>query len=339
VPAVGFTLAIVFASSSGATAAPSYLSGTKTPTFDFPAARVPAPVANVAGGSQHSVVPATPSVTFPTPKFDFIWSLGDPLFCGAPRPSETSEAVDEARKIGPPAAGAAARGVRVLILGDSTACSLYPGMKAVGDEVGVSVAQAAVFGCGMASGEITTTRGEQITPHTERCPEMVDAAQIPAVAEMRPDVVIWMSLWEKSDMIAGGRTIVSGTPEGDAEMLRRMDAALTRVTAYGAKVVLVTVAAPAPNDAEGASNTSNAVDDAGYARLDRIDRIFARRHPDQVTLVDLAHRLCPGGPPCPEDVDGIRMRPDGRHFTPTAATIEAEWLLPKVVAVAHPSTR
>jgi hypothetical protein len=221
------------------------------------------------------------------------------------------------------------------VLGDSTACSLYPGMKAVGDEVGSSVAQAAVFGCGMASGDITTTRGEQITPHSERCPEMVEAAQVPAVSEMRPDVVIWMSLWEKSDVVVNGKILVSGTPAGDAEMLRRMNQTLARVTAYGAKVVLLTVAAPAPNDAQGTNNASTKADDDGYARLDSIDRRFAALHPGKVTLVDLAHRLCPDGPPCPEDVDGLRMRPDGRHFTPTAAAIEARWLMPQIVATMH----
>jgi hypothetical protein len=269
------------------------------------------------------------------PKFNFIWSFGDPLFCGEPRPSETREADVAARGAGPVKLPASAAGLRVLVLGDSTACSFYPGMKAVGDEVGASVAQAAVFGCGMASGEITTTRGEQITPHSERCPEMVDAAQVPAVAEMRPDVVLWMSLWEKSDMIANGATLVSGTPAGDAEMLRRMNEALARVTAYGAKVVLVTVAAPAPNDAQGTNNVDTKADDDGYARLDSLDRRFAAAHPGQVTLVDLAHRLCPAGPPCPETVDGIRMRPDGRHFTPAAAAIEARWLLPQIVATVH----
>ncbi len=221
----------------------------------------------------------------------------------------------------------------MLVLGDSTACSIFPGLKAVGDEVGASVAQAAVFGCGMASGDVTTTRGEQITPHSERCPAMVESAQVPAVAEMRPDVVLWMSLWEKSDMIVNGKTLVSGTPAGDAEMLQRMDATLRRVTKYGAKVVLVTIAAPAPNDAEGTVSTTRAVDEAGYARLDSLDRRFAAAHPDAVTLVDLAHRICPNGPTCPETVDGVRMRPDGRHFDPTAASIAAQWLMPRIVAV------
>ncbi len=329
-PAVACTLAVVLVSSTGATAAPSYLSGSQKPGFDYAG-----PPANRTGSVASPATPQVPSVTFAPPKVNFIWALGDPLFCGTPRPSETKAAVTEARKLGPPVLPSSAPNLKILLLGDSTACSIFPGMKAVGDEVGESVAQAAVFGCGMASGQITTTRGEQITPHSERCPQMVEAAQVPALAQMRPDVVLWMSLWEKSDIVANGRTLVSGTPAGDAEMLRRMNAELARVTAYGAKVVLVTLAAPAPNDAETTNNVNQSVDNAGYARLDAIDRRFAALHPDQITLVDLARRLCPSGPPCPENVDGMRMRPDGRHFTPTAAAYESEWLLPQIVAAAR----
>lgn len=334
-PSVAFTLAIVLASSTGATAAPSYLSGSQTPVFDYagPPATPPSSVPAAPGPTTPKA--KLPTVSFTPPKPNFIWALGDPLFCGTPRPSETKEALTEARKLGPPAVPSSAPNLKILILGDSTACSLFPGMKAVGDEAGESVAQAAVFGCGMASGQITTTRGEQITPHSERCPQMVEAAQVPALAQMRPDVVIWMSLWEKSDMVANGKTLVSGTAAGDAEMLRRMNADLARVTAYGAKVVLVSIAAPAPNDAETTNDVNKSVDDASYARLDAINTRFVSMHPDQVTLVDLAHHLCPSGPPCPETVDGIRTRPDGRHFTPTAAALESQWLLPRVVAAAR----
>jgi hypothetical protein len=116
-------------------------------------------------------------------------------------------------------------------------------------------------------------------------------------------------------------------------MLRRMNATLARVTQYGAKVLMVTDAPPAPNDAQGTTTSSNAVDDASYARLDSINRRFAALHRDSVTLVDLTPRLCANGPPCPEFVSGLRMRPDGRHFTPTAATIQANWLMPQILAI------
>jgi peptidoglycan/LPS O-acetylase OafA/YrhL len=339
-PAVGATLTVVVASGAGASAPPSYLTGSSRPSFAYPSA--PTPRAPTTSSDRRLRVQRAPTVraatrelaapTITPPEMDGPWGFGDPLFCSNPRPQEVREADNEARRLGPPDLVRPATNLRILVLGDSTACSLFPGLKAVDDEVGAATAQAAVFGCGIASGQITTTRGEQITPHTERCPAMVEAAQVPAVDIMRPDVVVWMSLWEKSDMVADGRTLVSGTPAGDAEMLRRMDATLARVTAYGAKVVLLTVAAPAPNDAQGTNDTSNGVDDAGYARLDRLDREFGRHHPGTVTVVDLARELCPNGPPCPENVDGLRMRPDGRHFTPTAATIEAHWILPQLVA-------
>jgi peptidoglycan/LPS O-acetylase OafA/YrhL len=295
-PMIAISLTIVVTSASGATPPPSYMTGVKPP------------------------------------KADFIWNYGDPLYCGTPQPAEMKEATSQARELGTPKTDQPTKDVRILLLGDSTACSFYPGLKAVGNEVGAQVQQAAVFGCGMASGYITTTRGEQITPNSQRCPEMVRGFQVPAIKAMRPDIVVWMSLWEKSDIISHGKTLVSGTPEWDAEMLRRMDAELKRVTKYGAKVAMLMIPPPAPNEAEGTSNDSTReVDVASYQRLDRIQRKFAALHPDSVVLVDLADRVCPGGAPCPEEVRGVRLRPDGRHFTPTAGAIEAHWLVAQLM--------
>jgi hypothetical protein len=296
IPLVAISLTIVVTSASGATPPPSYMTGVKPP------------------------------------KADFIWNYGDPLYCGTPRPAEIQEATSQARDLGTPKTQQSPNGVRILLLGDSTACSFYPGLKAVGNEVGAQVQQAAVFGCGMASGYITTTRGEQITPNSQRCPEMVRAFQVPAIKAMQPDIVVWMSLWEKSDIISHGKTLVSGTPEWDAEMLRRMDVELKRITRYGAKVAMLSIPPPAPNEAEGTSNDSTReVDVASYERLDRIQRKFAALHPESVVLVDLADRVCPGGAPCPEEVRGVRLRPDGRHFTPTAGAVEAHWLVAQLM--------
>jgi len=342
--AVAGTFAIVLASTTGASPAPNYLAGSEVPpSIALPAnstlaasrgARTAtASTAMSPGTSAPARIPAAPNYV-PPPHTNFPWSYGDPLFCGMPRQSETDDAIHEAHKLGPPKLAQNAAGMRVLIVGDSTACSLYPGLKAVGDEVGADVYQAAVFGCGVASGQITTTRGEQITPHTERCPFMVDEAVTPAIHELRPQIVVWMSIWEKSDLVVGNQTLVSGTPAGNAAMLARMNAELAHLTVYGAKVVVLTEAAAAPNDAQGVDNTSNSVDNASYVRLNTILEEFAEQNRGQVTLVDLAAQICPNGPPCPEDVDGLRLRPDGRHFTPTAASIEARWLMPQLVAVA-----
>ena len=344
-PALGVTLAIVLASTTGAAPAPNYLAGTRRPprvsfssafaskrTTRTPPSGLGPPGTGTPGTGQ--ALPSAPAVDFtPAAHKTYPWSYGDPLFCDNPRPGETREAVDEARTLGPPDYARDAEGLRILLVGDSTACSLYPGLEAVGRETGSFVAQAAVFGCGVASGQITTTRNEQITPHSQRCQEMVNEAVDPAVAELRPQLVVWMSIWEKSDLVVGNETLRSGTPAGDDAMLQRMDWELARLTAYGAKVVVLTEAAAAPNDAQGIDNTSNAIDNESYARLNRILARFAAQNPDQVTLVDLAEQVCPGGPPCPRVVDGLQLRPDGRHFTPKAAAIEARWLMPEIVPV------
>jgi peptidoglycan/LPS O-acetylase OafA/YrhL len=276
------------------------------------------------------IVVISASAVGASPPPGFIWGYGDPLLCGTPRPSETHEAVTAQARSGPLALPASARGQRILIVGDSTACSLWPGLNAVGNASGIATDQGSVFGCGVASGEITTTRNESITPHSSRCPELVDADESAALARSRPTIVLWMSIWEKSDLVVDGHTVVAGTPAGEKEIMARMDAALARLTAGGAHVVMITEAAPAPNPAQGTQTTSIKADDDGYARLNALLARFQARHADQVTLVDLASKLCPSGPPCPAVVDRLHARPDGRHFTPTAATWAARYILTQI---------
>ena len=303
-PAVVVTAVAVMASAGGARVAPDYLVGDQGE-----GARL---AAETAGADEE-------------------FHLGDPLPCGAPSDPARAEADAALQGLGPLALPPGSEGLRILAVGDSTMCSLYPGLLAAAARAGSPIDTAAVVGCGVASGETTTTRGEQVTPNSHRCPRLVDAALDRAFERIDPDVVVWMSVWEKSDLVAEAGTLVSGTEEAEAEIQRRMDGALAGLTAGGAHVVVLTVPAAAPNDAQGLANTSNAVDDASYVRLDGILRRFADRHPDEVTLVDLAARLCPGGPPCPAEVDGTRVRPDGRHLTPAAAAGVAHWLLPQVL--------
>ena len=105
----------------------------------------------------------------------FIWGYGDPLLCGHRARARRARRSRPYARSGPLALPASARGQRVLLVGDSTACSLWPGLNAVGDAAGIATDQGSVFGCGVASGEITTTRNEAITPHSSRCPELVDS--------------------------------------------------------------------------------------------------------------------------------------------------------------------
>jgi hypothetical protein len=273
---------------------------------------------------------AAPTTTKGPPQY--FWSYGDPLICGAPTPIETAGAIGAERRSGPLPLPASVRNQRVLLVGDSTACSLWPGVNAVGNAVGVATYQGSVFGCGIASGQITTTRNESITPHSSRCPALVAWALPNALARARPTVVIWMSTWEKSDLVVAGHTVIANTPQWQAEIMARMDRALALLTAGGARVVVVTEAAPGPNPGAPRGSSDPNADDAGYVRLNALLQRFRARHPDQVTLVDLARQLCPSGPPCPALVAGARPRPDGRHFTPAGATWAARWVFSQIFA-------
>jgi peptidoglycan/LPS O-acetylase OafA/YrhL len=266
------------------------------------------------------------------PPPSYIWGLGDPLVCGTPRPAETKEAVDANTKAGPLQLPSDASKQRLLLVGDSSACSLWPGLDAAATSAGMTADKGSVFGCGVASGQITTTRNEPITPHSERCPVLTDETETKALAAARPTTVIWMSIWEKSDLVDGTKTIVAGTPEWEREINDRMDAALARLRAGGAHVVLVTEAAPAPNPAQATQGTNDVNENAGYGRLNDLLRRFQARHPKDVSLVDLATKVCPSGPPCPENVEGLHARPDGHHFTPAASTWAARWLLEQMFA-------
>jgi hypothetical protein len=270
-----------------------------------------------------------------TPPPSFIWGLGDPLVCGQPRPEETAEAVAAAQQAGSLSLSSSAASERILLVGDSTACSLWPGLNAAGNVQGIPSDQGSVFGCGVASDQITTTRNEAITPNSTRCHDLVDSTIRGALARARPTVVVWMSIWEKSDLVVEGRTVVAGTPDGESEIMQRMDDALARLTVGGARVVLVTEAAPAPNPAQSTETTDPRADDAGYLRLNELLRRFAARHADNVTLVDLAAKVCPTGPPCPENVEGLHARPDGHHFTPTAAVWAARFVLTSMLGTAR----
>jgi sugar lactone lactonase YvrE len=66
-------------------------------------------------------------------------------------------------------------------------------------------------------------------------------------------------------------------------------------------------------------------------------RRFAARHPGRITVIDLARRLCPQGPPCRPVVDGRQPRPDGAHFDAPGSVWAAHWVLAQLAHAAGAS--
>jgi peptidoglycan/LPS O-acetylase OafA/YrhL len=130
----------------------------------------------------------------------------NPLPCQAPSRDELQSAKDAVAASRPkPSVDPSVAGRRVLLVGDSIACSLQPGLLAVGRAAGFPVSTAAVIGCGIASGVVDSNE-VQVPTGTTACPDLTHATLRAALKRHRPAVVLWLSTWERVDLVEGNRT-------------------------------------------------------------------------------------------------------------------------------------
>ncbi|MGZ4754860.1 MAG: acyltransferase family protein [Acidimicrobiia bacterium] len=253
-----------------------------------------------------------------------------PTVCPQPRPDELHAAQRALHSSPPVERNPSGHRPRVLLVGDSIACSLWPGLKVVGPKAGLKVDQGAVIACGITGSELVMS-AVVVPPNTSECSNLVHATVQDALKRSRPDVVLWVSLWERADLKVGGRTLKAGTKAWDRAVTQRLERTLRMLRAHGARVVVASQAPAAPGRFHQIQETDEGVQDASFARLNQLLLQLAARHPGAVTYVDLAGKVCPGGPPCPAKVDGMTIRPfDGAHFSPQGAVWAAEWLVPSL---------
>jgi len=246
----------------------------------------------------------------------------------------------------------------VVVIGDSTSCTLLPGLAAVGPTFGLQFHSGAVVGCGIVSGQLAPlyADGQNFTAYTAKCQSDAEHDEYSAIERYDPRIVVWGSTDERSSFVvhgAGSQVLVSGSPQWHAVMLRRMNGRVDSLLATGAKVILV-LEPPAVHQNPGIDS-----DDMEYERMNALLREVAAQHPDQVGVVNLQPRVCPSGPPCPYVVPGFNSTPsrggqkfacgavmspvpcdqtlrplDGLHYTPAGSLWVAEWLVPRIAAVA-----
>jgi len=246
-------------------------------------------------------------------------------------------AVDRAPAPGAPSSTVGAQGnqpelYRVLIVGDSTACSLEPGLVSVGSPAGITFVDASVLGCGVVSDEVAPDYrfNVNLTALSVYCHDAVLRIESAELNRYRPPIVLWVSKWESNAIVVRQGTNSTTAPAGSrlwqSILLARMDRRLKLLTRYGARVVLTTQPAPALGPNVGGV----AKVDAETAQLNNLLRRFAADHPGQVSIVDMDARVCPHGPRCPLLVDGIWLRPDGSHYSSQGAIWVAKWLVPQI---------
>jgi peptidoglycan/LPS O-acetylase OafA/YrhL len=222
---------------------------------------------------------------------------------------------------------------RLLLVGDSIATSLYPGFEEVASRAGIEVSAAAFPGCGMIRGLPALANGSPINGYGDACQQEMPKLQEEMLAQVQPDLVVWLSNWEITDHIVDGNWLRLGTPDGDAGIANLLSETADRLRSTGARLVILLPAAPTP----GGYSPSYSY----WARLQRMPVLHqllqaqATRRPDLTNIVDLMPIVCPAGPPCPVMVNGIRLRPDGSHFEMDGARYVSEQIVPGLLDLFH----
>ena len=211
---------------------------------------------------------------------------------------------------------------RVLVIGDSLAVSLAPGLAEAGAANGIQVSSRAFSGCGLITGAPLDPKGK-LYPWSKECSDAIPRHEVDAVHETQPNLVLWLSgAWDARDRIIGGNTVRIGTASGDRVVLQLIDDAVRRLTAGGSSLAIVI---PAP-DAPGSQLAADPRRNKRLGHLNRLLREYAASH--GIEVAELAPIMCPHGEPCPRVLDGIRLRPDGYHFSSKASRWVADRLLP-----------
>jgi peptidoglycan/LPS O-acetylase OafA/YrhL len=234
----------------------------------------------------------------------------------------------------------------VLVVGDSTACTLLPGLQAVGPSYGMAFFSGAVIGCGVVSGTIAplyAANGFNYYGQSSECQGQANAAESAGIEKYHPGLIVWASTEEHRSVqvTSGGKktVVTAGTPQWKSLMRERIEVRVKKFLATGANVILVL---EPPSVHAGDQETP---DDVAFEDMNALLREVAAEHPTRVDTVDLQTRVCPSGPPCPFVVDGFgagntpadyakAIRPDAIHYLPAGALWAARWMVPQIAAKA-----
>ncbi len=254
---------------------------------------------------------------------------GFPIHCPAPISAELRDARHALSKLGKDFRSPTLQPISVI--GDSVSCSLWPGLAAIRRRDGLRFRMGGAIACGEASQEVLASDHVDLVPvDTDKCESLM--AQLRRDANPRgTKIALWISSWERADLDDNGNRLVAGSKRWAAVLTKRMEHIVSELARNETRVVMVTMPAKALGEVGGVSVRSSGHDDATYANLNNLLLQFAARHAADVTLIDFAGHVCPGGPPCPRTLDGIAPRAiDGGHFTPEGSVWALQWLLPQI---------
>jgi peptidoglycan/LPS O-acetylase OafA/YrhL len=202
---------------------------------------------------------------------------------------------------------------RIVMIGDSVANSLAPGIVSAAQAQGISVIDQTVSGCGIVTNsEPAMPDGSEIS-FTSACRNGINGVQNQVAAE-EPDLVVVLSTWEAGDRLVDGTHLRPGSAGWRASLTTGLQEMLERVRAHGAEVMFMLEAPRVPGEIRDAIE-HGVVATAWPALIRKVADTAG------APVVDLGPVVCAGSiTHCPTEVDGVRLRPDdGAHFSPQGA--------------------
>jgi peptidoglycan/LPS O-acetylase OafA/YrhL/lysophospholipase L1-like esterase len=210
----------------------------------------------------------------------------------------------------------------VLLVGDSVAHSLFPGLQ----RAGLPVTEAWSPGCRLLTGKLTFT-----TRYSTNCPW--HRFWSAAVRDQRPDVVVLLiGAWDLFDLKPPGfdRFLTPGSREWDDYYTAQLERAITLLGSHGAHVVIPSL------PCQGTLSGTPRFDERSSANVDRVraaNAILAKvvaRHADRVSSPDLFSALCPAGHFQNGVGDIAIARTDGVHYSEEGAAFVTSLLAPTI---------
>jgi peptidoglycan/LPS O-acetylase OafA/YrhL/O-antigen ligase len=210
----------------------------------------------------------------------------------------------------------------VASIGDSTSRALYPGMRAAAHDRGWTYIEAAEDGCSVLPLLLVSADTPQSVAQAQRCLRDVPRIIAQVQARFHPDVWVLTDRWPLAPLVTrSGQVFGETDPRRNRPVRQALHAVLRRLTADGARVLLMLTAPPgrpvgcAVGQLAGAAceNRDDSVHDPATVELtNNVEAAVLGLA--RVTVVSIADVVCPGGP-CPGIIRGTVVRYDGIHFS------------------------
>ncbi len=205
-----------------------------------------------------------------------------------------------------------AKGIRVLLAGDSIALTLGFGLAAEERHYGVTMWDVGMLGCSYDSaGELEYL--DYRTDEQSNCRNAVQTWSADAAKFHVQAVVVEMGYWDAADRTFDGGWTSVGSALFDSYLQSQVEHLIRVLGAGGAAVLLLTV----PGTDSGSQPDGQPLPYDLVARHQEVNAVLARavaRFPGRAWLVDINPVVSPGGR-FVSSVGGKTIRYDGVHFT------------------------